>query len=235
MTDPTRWSDAGDAASPTEQMLVRAGQDLAMPSAEKLGLWNRIQVALAHTAALPATTQAATVGSGSLLVLKGAKTLGVLAVLSGLAAGGYQWTRRPQLRAPIESVRSTPSASAAHETNAAPEPVPGSVRIEVPGSAPMATRTAPVSRVSLLGEESLAVVAARQALRAGDANKTLHLLDLAQQRFKKGALTEEREALTIEALAKAGQSARAEARAQAFLTNYPRSPHAADVQRFIAK
>jgi outer membrane protein assembly factor BamD (BamD/ComL family) len=89
--------------------------------------------------------------------------------------------------------------------------------------------------MSQLKEESQAVMAARQALRSNDAGRALHLLEQAQVRFKRGALTEEREALTIEALAKTGQSAQASARAQAFLAQYPRSPHAADVQRFIAK
>ena len=78
-------------------------------------------------------------------------------------------------------------------------------------------------------------MAARQALRANDAGKALHLLTQAQQRFRNGALVEEREALSIEAMARTGQSARASARAQAFVKRHPRSPHAADVQRFIAK
>jgi hypothetical protein len=116
-----------------------------------------------------------------------------------------------------------------------PQPVPLATDAET--SAPHAATVQPlaVSRASQLREESLAVMAARQALRANDPLKALRLLEQAQQRFRKGALTEEREALSIEALAKAGQSARASTRAQAFLTHYPRSPHAADIQRFVTK
>jgi hypothetical protein len=44
-------------------------------------------------------------------------------------------------------------------------------------------------------------------------------------------LGQEREALTIEALAKSGQSALARRRAEAFLRVHPSSPYVADVRR----
>jgi len=86
-----------------------------------------------------------------------------------------------------------------------------------------------------LREESLAVMAARQVLRTNDTKGALRLLEQAQRRFGKGGLAEEREALTIEALARSGQTARASMRAAAFLRNHPRSPHATDVQQFSEK
>ncbi|HMA94393.1 MAG TPA: hypothetical protein VKP30_16995 [Polyangiaceae bacterium] len=89
------------------------------------------------------------------------------------------------------------------------------------------------SAVSLLKEESQVVLAARQALRAGDATTGLRILEKAQQRFGAGILSEEREALWIEALARSGDRARASKRAKAFLSSHPRSPHTADVQRYV--
>ena len=46
MTDPIRWSEAGDSATETEQMLVRSGQAQQMPSEEKRALWSQIAGAL---------------------------------------------------------------------------------------------------------------------------------------------------------------------------------------------
>jgi hypothetical protein len=235
MTDPTRWSEAGDSATHAEQLLVRSGQELVMPGDEKHAVWSRIVDALPAGAALSATSKAAAVGSGSLIALKGAKTLCVLAAASGITAGGYHWLRNSHRGPAGESLQLVATASTPPTITAVPELVPAPVPMEASNSAPVAIPPATLSRVSLLREESLAVVAARQALRSNDAGKALHLLDQAQQRFKKGALTEEREALAIEALAKAGQPVRASTRAQAFLTNYPRSPHVADVQHFVAK
>ncbi len=86
------------------------------------------------------------------------------------------------------------------------------------------------SRETTLRDESLAVLEARRTLRSGDAAQALRLLDQARQCFPKGALGQEREALTIEALAKSGNAASAKRRAQAFLHAYPKSPYAADLQ-----
>jgi hypothetical protein len=53
--------------------------------------------------------------------------------------------------------------------------------------------------------------------------------------FADGALAQEREALTIEALAHAGRREAASARAVAFLRAYPGSPHAATVRTFVGR
>jgi hypothetical protein len=86
---------------------------------------------------------------------------------------------------------------------------------------------------SRLSDEAHAVLAARAALRSGNPGAALRELSAASALFPGGALVQEREALTIEALARSGQSGAASARAQAFLRRFPRSPHADDVRRFI--
>ena len=85
---------------------------------------------------------------------------------------------------------------------------------------------------STLREESRALAEARGLLRAGEASAALARLDQMQAQFPRGALGQEREALAIEALAGAGQSAAAHARAQAFLARHPTSPYTATLQRF---
>jgi hypothetical protein len=150
---------------------------------------------------------------------------------------GYHWLKKSRPVAPEESTAAVVASAAPAITASvsALDAAPLTPRPEVPSASAAGSQAPAAFRASQLREESLAVMAARQALRSHDASKALHLLEQAQQRFKKGALAEEREALTIEALAKSGQNARASARAQAFLLNYSRSPHAADVQRFITK
>ncbi len=46
MTDPVRWSDAGDFASEIEQLLVQSAQSRQMPSSDRQAVWNRIAEAL---------------------------------------------------------------------------------------------------------------------------------------------------------------------------------------------
>jgi hypothetical protein len=81
--------------------------------------------------------------------------------------------------------------------------------------------------------ESRAVVAARGAIHAGNCDGARALLDDARTRFPSGALFQEREALSIEALACSGRDGEASARAAAFLRDYPSSPHAAVLRRFL--
>jgi hypothetical protein len=88
---------------------------------------------------------------------------------------------------------------------------------------------------TLLREESQAVLEIRRVLRAGDATSALRLLERARARFTHPVLGQEREALTIEALARSGARDAAERRAAAFLRAYPKSPHAADVRAFAAR
>jgi outer membrane protein assembly factor BamD (BamD/ComL family) len=66
---------------------------------------------------------------------------------------------------------------------------------------------------------------ARERLRGGDVPGALALLDEARARFPEGALVQEREALTIEALARRDDAA-ARTRADAFLRDHPESLHA---------
>lgn len=90
------------------------------------------------------------------------------------------------------------------------------------------------ARRSRLREESALLGEARGALRGGDAAHALALLDAARTRFPDGILGQEREALTIEALARSGQAAAASARARAFLVAYPSSAHAERIQTFVS-
>lgn len=121
-----------------------------------------------------------------------------------------------------------------------PEPAsvgqdPASPAPEAAGSAAPSGGADPTvtERASRLREESLLLGQARGALRGGNAGEALRLLEVSRTRFPDGMLGQEREALTIEALARGGNRAAASARAAAFVRAYPQSPHAQRVQSFV--
>jgi hypothetical protein len=121
-----------------------------------------------------------------------------------------------------------------------PEPAsvgqdPASPAPEAAGSAAPSGGAEPTvtERASRLREESLLLGQARDALRGGNAGEALRLLEVSRTRFPDGMLGQEREALTIEALARGGNRAAASARAAAFVRAYPQSPHAQRVQAFV--
>jgi len=128
-----------------------------------------------------------------------------------------------------------PSAAASGEPRAG-SVAPSSSRDSrgAPGSASASSGLAspPADRETRLLEESRRLAEARDALRRGDASGALSLLSDLQRAIPGGILGQEREALAIEALAKSGRSAEAQARARAFLQAYPQSPHAARVEAF---
>lgn len=78
--------------------------------------------------------------------------------------------------------------------------------------------------------EARLVGVAREALQHGDPARALVVLEDAQHRFPDGILLQEREALSISALAAVGRKAEAASRASIFLRAFPNSPHAERVR-----
>lgn len=233
MTDPKRWSDEGGAETLEEQSLVRAGQGISMPTELKTAVWGQIATAIAP----PLFTTPAAL-----------KAISSVVVLVGTSAAVYYVAKSNQERAPIvATVQSTPSATSTsplpkiEQKNTIiqepPNPTKTLEQQDTPSEQPTASLSVnhptATSRASQLRDETEAVLAARQALRSNDPTKALRLLEQARQKFRNGVLTEEREALTIDALARSGNRSRAEERAKAFLIAHPRSPHASDVQRYV--
>lgn len=83
---------------------------------------------------------------------------------------------------------------------------------------------------STLEEETKRLREARKALRSGNAEEALALLDEQSAAFASGELREERAAARVFALCQAGKASEARAAAQAFLRESPRSPLAGRVR-----
>lgn len=123
--------------------------------------------------------------------------------------------------APSASLQSIPAQSAT-TTGALLEPPPPSA--SPPASAPPIPDS-PDDRTSRLRDESRMVGEARSALRRGDALAALSVLDALHGKHPAGGLSQESEALRIEALARLGRRAEARARAENFLRLWPSSPY----------
>ncbi|HVK68511.1 MAG TPA: outer membrane protein assembly factor BamD [Polyangium sp.] len=108
-----------------------------------------------------------------------------------------------------------------------------SVSPKAPPSASVEPEAMRAERASRLREERTELGDARAALRAGDTAGAFQKLEAMGDRFPSGTLAQEREALAIEALARAGQSAAASERAAAFLRAHPTSPHATKIRGFL--
>ena len=98
---------------------------------------------------------------------------------------------------------------------------------------PSANSAASGSDVDLAGERAL-VDRARTALSRGQSGDALDALDAHASRYPRGRLSEEREALAVDALARAGRMDAARERATRFRRVYPNSVFGAVVDAALA-
>jgi hypothetical protein len=162
--------------------------------------------------------------SGALLARKAT----VIAFLVGGVVGGAlhaAWMKRPPERVVyvdrvVPALPAPPAAAGATPSLAAGDPaVPsvGSVAVPSPPS------SAPPSRSSQLTAERAILDEARQALAHGDPARALDRVELHRRSFPSPLLAEERDAMWVQALVKAGRSDDARARGEAFRKRFPDS------------
>ena len=127
--------------------------------------------------------------------------------------------------APAPAPAPTPSAPPAPEP-APPAPAP-------PAPAPAAPTPPTPEPTRDPARERTVLDRAQAALTTGDANAALNATQEHQRRWPRGALTEEREVLTLRAYVAAGQSQLATRAAEAFRKRYPRSIYRAVVDALL--
>lgn len=254
MRDPIRLTDDVGAATAKERELLRAGKAARLGAQQKEQLWYAIAAqcpppllsgpGAPTSAGVPGIAAGAGGSVGAALsAVKGTLLAIVLGsgVLTGLGAWRHHQTPRvaaPAAAAPVGPAREAIVEPTTAPPVSAPSPEPAAratrsparaLRAPTAGGAGVPAEEPPPSR---LAAETQVIVRARADLRAGDAAAALRILEEARRAFAGGALVQERESLTIEALADAGQGDAARDRAAAFLRAYPKSPHAANVKRF---
>jgi hypothetical protein len=246
VNDPVRL--VADPGCPESQRaLLQHGANITPPRDAEARVWMALVASLGAAAAggaaaADASTKTVTTGAG---VKTGLASMKIAAIVAGVTALAAAVALASYVFSPTTHDRSGPGAAAPPPAVEAPEiapPPPSPAAVEPPpadgpppAGAPPA-RTAPGAHRSVrsparrLGDETMLIKDARQALRAGDAARALRLLEESRRLFPSGVLQQERERLAIEALVKAGRAAEASARATAFLRKYPDSPHASEIR-----
>ncbi|KYF97046.1 hypothetical protein BE20_40010 [Sorangium cellulosum] len=125
-----------------------------------------------------------------------------------------------------------PQAPVGTAAEAAPRPGP---RPEAPIDAEPSRRPSgpKPTETDLLRAESALLTEARAKLRSGDAAAAAATLERLRAQFPNGVLRQEREVLAIDVLASRGNLQEAKRRAQAFVKQYPGSPHSAKLKRLL--
>ena len=207
-----------------------AGLGHASPVARPLG---------SGAAAATAATAARGVGLAKLaaaFVLGGVVTAGVLEVVRPEPRSAPMLETRPETSAaPREpSPAPVPSAKRVAPVASAPPPAPPPLAAStVASSAPAApvahatprpSSSGPVGTQDVgLAAERVLVERARSALARGDGEQALAAADQHAEKFPRGQLAEEREALAIQALVAVGRGHEAAERAGRFRLAYPHS------------
>jgi hypothetical protein len=187
-------------------------------------------------------TAAASAGIASASVLQKLGWTKLLALSAVGAAvlvpvGLVAWKgREAPARKPAPSVvRQAPAAAAPAQVS---PPVPRATH--EPASAPPVEERSPKADVRAAPSNSGALAAelglldvARSKLGAGDARGALAALDEHSRTFPRGRLGLEAEVLRIDALSRAGETATAKKRAEAFLKRHPKSVLAPRVSRYL--
>lgn len=253
MSDPKYLTDEDSGASALMRDLVESAREPGLSESEKRAIWAGIALQIPPASLAPlaklstakgATASAVKTGLGLSPWLKG---LLLVVGLGGASAGFFGWAHGAAQHG-ADKARAAASAAAPSASTVAAEPAasagvaepqsPENANAAPSASIVPASASAPSTNAeakSALRDESMAVLEIRRTLRGGDASGALRLLEQARQHFPHGALGQEREALSIEALAKSGARDAAARKADAFLRAHPKSPYAADVQSYTSK
>ncbi len=231
--DPKRLleTESDDQAALLERELLSS---LRPPESARGVVWQRMArsglIALGVSGTMGATSKVAAASAAL------SPKLALVLVVAAPLVGGAVYFARAQASAPRAAATAAapaPVPSAALVPPANPSPTPKAITSDEPLPERIGAR--PGSPAAALAEENRLLREAREALRSGDAARSLGLLQRLDARFPHGALLQERELLRVQALRGAGQSAEAEARARRFLKLYPESPYAEHVTRLVTR
>jgi hypothetical protein len=233
--DPERLSARSDV--PELRELARVAQD-RLPDASALArMRTRLEVAvnnpnataLARASGLtPLTKKLLLLALGSSVVIAG---LGIRAALPRTARAPAPISSALPVLKPPTAPEPLPPALPEPAASALQRPIVPNVLVPVsPPRAPASTHSQSEgarSELDLIGS-------AGRALK-NDPALALALANEHQRLYPGGLLTEERELIAIEALAKVGKRELARARAERFSVSFPRSAHLARVARAIGE
>jgi len=230
MSDPERLLSGTGAEQGLEREVLSSLRLVSVPTQAKAAIWGAISSQVLQSAAAAAPASLWQVALKATLASKA--TLAVPIVAVALAAGVYRQRLATTTTVPA-AAPAVVVAAVAPSTTGTSEPKPSAAE-PAEAAAPVEHPAAPAPRKDGLARESALLTRARAELRAGNAAAAQSTLSHLQKEFGAGALRQEREVLTIEALAAQGNASAAGRRAAAFIAEHPESPHASALRRFVA-
>lgn len=236
-----RWTEAGSDAPPLLQELIKREQADVPTDAQLQELARRIAGGLAGGAPpMPASGFGGV--PGRIAMGLGAALLAGAALWAGSIVGsesGRAERRLPELTTVAQAVRAEVPAP---EPRAEPAPAvqaplavandakPVAVRAKLP-----AKRVAPAApNVQGSPMDELELVRKARVSLAGNPERALEVVAQHEAGFRNGTFVEEREAIAVEALLKAGREAAARRRGEAFLKRFPGSAYRRRISGLLA-
>jgi hypothetical protein len=248
MSDPERILKSA-AADPAVRELLLSLREAAPGSNAGIQSWGAMAAKVAALPKVVPAPAAAPAGlapgvpshlSPALAQVVSAKLAAGVVMAAFLGVAGHWY--RAEHRAPNRVVNPASSAPVAapiavQASRAAPPVTVAGVDTPLPAVSALA-RAAPSpafssSRLSRLDAEASLVATVRRELRGGDPRAALGKLRRLQAQFPNGELRQERDVLTVEALAASGNSAAAKSKAAAFVAAHPSSPLSARLERLV--
>lgn len=242
-SDPERLLRAGVSPDALELSLLGSLQSIAVPPGAKALVWKGLATQVAGLGAASASgSWLSTWWQDAIKLLttsKGAALVPVVIAALGVGAVQYHHSpgknatntvapaAAPPAPAPVATASAAPTEASASELELEPEE-------SFVSPPPARVRTLSALR-DQLSEESALLERARAELRGGHPRAAEATLLRMQSRFPRGALTQEREVLLIQALAARGNAVAAERDARSFVAAHPESPHAVQLRRFYAR
>jgi hypothetical protein len=235
------WLEDGDPSLRVERELLKRLNAQQPPNGSTEQGW------AALAAEIPALQATGSSGTGpadptpgiSHAVKSGASLAIAAKIAVGVAlTGGMLWTGRHLLKSHDTSSISNQPQPSQVPAETPPDTLPGEPEA-VAGKTMdrQATRNqqpaGPASSATTLAEEGRLLAKAHQLVQSGQGQQALEVLRISASRYPRSVLYQEREVLTIEALAATGDTGAARSRAERFLKRHPNSPHAGRLQRFV--
>ncbi|HVU01669.1 MAG TPA: hypothetical protein VHE30_07955 [Polyangiaceae bacterium] len=233
--DPVRLALRGDVGSLDETL--RAAEARVPDDATVARLASRLGLAPPGGSPSPAASSAPS-GTAGLGVAGGKVLASALLVAGGIVL--VVATRPTRVPPPATSASATPAVAASAEAVLVPPPIP----VPSGASATDGVEQKPVERPPAAAEHGTAVRSpapptelelvgkAERAARTDPAT-ALALAKELERLYPAGALSEERDVIAIEALARLGNLAAARERATAFSAAHPGSPYARRIQHAV--
>jgi hypothetical protein len=244
-SDPERLLNSAGGRAELEHALLQSMRALPVPPGAKTLVWEALGVQVVGTSAVAVSSSwASALWRGALKTLAASKAaVAVPVVMASLgvgaagAAGALHYHYARSTAAPLASLSVPPAPSAQAVSTLATNPEPDNAESTSVEDSELLAPEAPTRAAASfpqrdhLREESALLARARAQLRGGDARAAQLSLSRMQTKFPKGALSQEREVLVIEALAARGHAAAAERNARTFIAEHPESPHAVQLLR----